>query len=248
MSLVDTPRPWVWVEGGAALFRGGWVGLGTLCFTPHSAGGTQKGSGGQHCAEGPPQGRLRCWGRSFPSALLGSAPSSARWPHARACVLPAPQPAGRGMAPPGPQPIGVGAPLTFPLPAVWLTTQNHSTLVTERSAVPFLPVNPEYSATRNQVSPVRCSDPSSHSDPPPPHCFYLPCHPRAGRSWPGSTPGSLPLCSSIFWGKPSAGSRARARSAPRVRMGAAGVKVGEGGNTPHPQLSLLALQRPSTIH
>uniref|UniRef100_H2TJS6 GIT ArfGAP 1 n=1 Tax=Takifugu rubripes TaxID=31033 RepID=H2TJS6_TAKRU len=34
--------------------------------------------------------------------------------------------------------------------AVWLTTQNHSTLVTERSAVPFLPVNPEYSATRNQ--------------------------------------------------------------------------------------------------
>ncbi len=35
--------------------------------------------------------------------------------------------------------------------SVWLTTQNHSTLVTERSAVPFLPVNPEYSATRNQV-------------------------------------------------------------------------------------------------
>eukprot|EP00062_Callorhinchus_milii_P015391 gi/632965570/ref/XP_007898956.1/ PREDICTED: ARF GTPase-activating protein GIT1 isoform X4 [Callorhinchus milii] len=34
--------------------------------------------------------------------------------------------------------------------AVWLATQNHSTLVTERSAVPFLPVNPEYSATRNQ--------------------------------------------------------------------------------------------------
>ncbi|KAG7281443.1 hypothetical protein CRUP_029892 [Coryphaenoides rupestris] len=33
---------------------------------------------------------------------------------------------------------------------MWLTTQNHSTLVTERSAVPFLPVNPEYSATRNQ--------------------------------------------------------------------------------------------------
>lgn len=39
--------------------------------------------------------------------------------------------------------------LFFP---VWLTTQNHSTLVTERSAVPFLPVNPEYSATRNQVT------------------------------------------------------------------------------------------------
>ncbi|KAK2504792.1 hypothetical protein MC885_019396 [Smutsia gigantea] len=34
--------------------------------------------------------------------------------------------------------------------AVWLATQNHSSLVTERSAVPFLPVNPEYSATRNQ--------------------------------------------------------------------------------------------------
>lgn len=38
-----------------------------------------------------------------------------------------------------------------PSPPVWLATQNHSTLVTERSAVPFLPVNPEYSATRNQV-------------------------------------------------------------------------------------------------
>ncbi|OWK15533.1 hypothetical protein Celaphus_00000787 [Cervus elaphus hippelaphus] len=37
-----------------------------------------------------------------------------------------------------------------PSPTVWLATQNHSTLVTERSAVPFLPVNPEYSATRNQ--------------------------------------------------------------------------------------------------
>lgn len=41
----------------------------------------------------------------------------------------------------------------FLLLPVWLTTQNHSTLVTERSAVPFLPVNPEYSATRNQVRP-----------------------------------------------------------------------------------------------
>uniref|UniRef100_A0A803YGU2 GIT Spa2 homology (SHD) domain-containing protein n=1 Tax=Meleagris gallopavo TaxID=9103 RepID=A0A803YGU2_MELGA len=39
---------------------------------------------------------------------------------------------------------------TVPPEPVWLTTQNHSTLVTERSAVPFLPVNPEYSATRNQ--------------------------------------------------------------------------------------------------
>ncbi|XP_051888362.1 ARF GTPase-activating protein GIT2a isoform X6 [Pristis pectinata] len=34
--------------------------------------------------------------------------------------------------------------------AVWLTTQNHSTLVTETTVIPFLPVNPEYSATRNQ--------------------------------------------------------------------------------------------------
>ncbi|XP_028434314.1 ARF GTPase-activating protein GIT2a isoform X3 [Perca flavescens] len=34
--------------------------------------------------------------------------------------------------------------------AVWLTTQNHSTLVTETTVVPFLPVNPEYSSTRNQ--------------------------------------------------------------------------------------------------
>ncbi|XP_030646881.1 ARF GTPase-activating protein GIT2a isoform X3 [Chanos chanos] len=34
--------------------------------------------------------------------------------------------------------------------AVWLTTQNHSTLVTEATVVPFLPVNPEYSSTRNQ--------------------------------------------------------------------------------------------------
>ncbi|XP_067395544.1 ARF GTPase-activating protein GIT2 isoform X6 [Emydura macquarii macquarii] len=34
--------------------------------------------------------------------------------------------------------------------AVWLATQNHSTLVTETTLVPFLPVNPEYSSTRNQ--------------------------------------------------------------------------------------------------
>ncbi|XP_051515192.1 ARF GTPase-activating protein GIT2a isoform X1 [Myxocyprinus asiaticus] len=34
--------------------------------------------------------------------------------------------------------------------AVWLVTQNHSTLVTETTVVPFLPVNPEYSSTRNQ--------------------------------------------------------------------------------------------------
>ncbi|XP_045562708.1 ARF GTPase-activating protein GIT2 isoform X12 [Salmo salar] len=34
--------------------------------------------------------------------------------------------------------------------AVWLATQNHSTLVTDTTVVPFLPVNPEYSSTRNQ--------------------------------------------------------------------------------------------------
>ncbi|XP_074546093.1 ARF GTPase-activating protein GIT2-like isoform X3 [Halichoeres trimaculatus] len=34
--------------------------------------------------------------------------------------------------------------------AVWLATQNHSALVTDTTVVPFLPVNPEYSSTRNQ--------------------------------------------------------------------------------------------------
>ncbi|KAM5238107.1 ARF GTPase-activating protein GIT2 isoform 4-T4 [Ctenodactylus gundi] len=34
--------------------------------------------------------------------------------------------------------------------AVWLATQNHSALITETTVVPFLPVNPEYSSTRNQ--------------------------------------------------------------------------------------------------
>lgn len=34
---------------------------------------------------------------------------------------------------------------------VWLATQNHSTLVTETTVVPFLPVNPTYSSTRNQA-------------------------------------------------------------------------------------------------
>lgn len=39
---------------------------------------------------------------------------------------------------------------------VWLATQNHSTLVTETTVVPFLPVNPEYSSTRNQASGSVC--------------------------------------------------------------------------------------------
>uniref|UniRef100_A0A674EGD6 G protein-coupled receptor kinase interacting ArfGAP 2b n=1 Tax=Salmo trutta TaxID=8032 RepID=A0A674EGD6_SALTR len=33
---------------------------------------------------------------------------------------------------------------------MWLVTQNHGTLVTDTTVVPFLPVNPEYSSTRNQ--------------------------------------------------------------------------------------------------
>ena len=40
------------------------------------------------------------------------------------------------------------------LPSVWLVTQNHSTLVSDATVVPFLPVNPEYSSTRNQASTV----------------------------------------------------------------------------------------------
>ncbi|KAJ7987165.1 hypothetical protein DPEC_G00335920 [Dallia pectoralis] len=34
--------------------------------------------------------------------------------------------------------------------AVWLATQNHNSLVNDTTVVPFLPVNPEYSSTRNQ--------------------------------------------------------------------------------------------------
>ena len=33
---------------------------------------------------------------------------------------------------------------------VWLVTQNHSDFVSDTTAVPFLPVNPSYSSTRNQ--------------------------------------------------------------------------------------------------
>lgn len=88
--------------------------------------------------------------------------------------------------------------------------------------------------------------PFSRSDPP--SLLLSPRHPRAGRSWPGSTPGSLPLCSSISWGKPSAGSRGRARSAPRVRMGAAGGGS-RGGWERHtaPAEPPPAPQMPSTI-
>lgn len=46
--------------------------------------------------------------------------------------------------------------LYFP---VWLATQNHSTLVTDTTVVPFLPVNPEYSSTRNQASPLTRTPP-----------------------------------------------------------------------------------------
>ncbi|XP_078362260.1 ARF GTPase-activating protein GIT2-like [Oculina patagonica] len=34
--------------------------------------------------------------------------------------------------------------------AVWLATQNHSALVSDTTTVPFLPVNPSFSSTRNQ--------------------------------------------------------------------------------------------------
>lgn len=101
-------------------------------------------------------------------------PTPAGWPCARACVLPAPGPAAclsggvRPLCPPGSD--------TRCLPAVWLTTQNHSTLVTERSAVPFLPVNPEYSATRNQVRP-----PLGRTTP---MCTQTPAHPPFSPSCP----------------------------------------------------------------
>ena len=45
--------------------------------------------------------------------------------------------------------------LLFSLLSVWLSTQNHgSMLISDRQTVPFLPANPEYSATRNQVTAV----------------------------------------------------------------------------------------------
>ncbi|XP_065429562.1 ARF GTPase-activating protein GIT1 isoform X5 [Chrysemys picta bellii] len=79
---------------------------------------------------GPPSSFLGS--RCLLAGLGGGAPSFHRpW-----------APAGLGRAAGAGQPSGNAR--------VWLTTQNHSTLVTERSAVPFLPVNPEYSATRNQ--------------------------------------------------------------------------------------------------
>ncbi|XP_070571894.1 ARF GTPase-activating protein GIT2-like isoform X2 [Ptychodera flava] len=34
--------------------------------------------------------------------------------------------------------------------SVWLTSQNHTAIVTDKSIIPFLPVNPEFSSTRNQ--------------------------------------------------------------------------------------------------
>lgn len=99
-------------------------------------------------------------GKPFPSARSGSTPSPGKLaPRPR--LRPAGSAAGpRPCRPLAPGGVGVSGPRSPPwgcdtgcLPVVWLTTQNHSTLVTERSAVPFLPVNPEYSATRNQVNP-----------------------------------------------------------------------------------------------
>jgi len=34
---------------------------------------------------------------------------------------------------------------------VWLANQNHSALVNDTTTVPFLPVNPAFTSTRNQV-------------------------------------------------------------------------------------------------
>ena len=52
-----------------------------------------------------------------------------------------------------------GLPLLIALLAVflvvWLSTQSHNSLVSDRQTVPFLPVNPEFSATRNQVSALK---------------------------------------------------------------------------------------------
>lgn len=95
MSLVGTARPRVGVEGGSPFPW--WVGrIGLAELYPSLRWGHPEGAWGSPLCRGPPQGTLWGWGRSFPPALLGSAPSPARWPRARACVLPAPQPAGGG--------------------------------------------------------------------------------------------------------------------------------------------------------
>ena len=38
----------------------------------------------------------------------------------------------------------------FSFSLVWIATQNHSDVISDQIAVPFLPVNPSYSSTRNQ--------------------------------------------------------------------------------------------------
>ena len=42
-------------------------------------------------------------------------------------------------------------PLSVHLSLVWLATQNQSALLSDTTTVPFLPVNPSFSSTRNQV-------------------------------------------------------------------------------------------------
>ncbi|NXV40814.1 GIT1 protein, partial [Uria aalge] len=74
------------------------------------------------------------------------------------------------------------------LPAVWLTTQNHSTLVTERSAVPFLPVNPEYSATRNQIHKLQAENTQIRQQTGPAHPTPAPSE----RPEHGHPPGTAP--------------------------------------------------------
>ena len=135
----------------------------------------------------------------------------------------------------------------FLLSAVWLATQNHSTLVTETTVVPFLPVNPEYSSTRNQASRAAAL---THSTVRRATHAHAPRHGvvmsssrypglldgwvdgvgawswcpvfssrRDARSWPGSTLTSLQRWSSTSSATPSAGSRGTPSSVRRVSRG-----------------------------
>lgn len=232
---------------GAALFRGGWVGLGSLSFTPRSDGGTQREPGGHHCAEAPP--RARCGaggGRSL-------RPSWALLPALHAGPVPAPASCrprsllGGGDGTSGTPTHRGGCPPDTP-PARSVADDAEPQHVGDRAQRRPLP--PRQPRVLRHPQPGEPSallrPPFSRSDPP--SLLLSPRHPRAGRSWPGSTPGSLPLCSSISWGKPSAGSRGRARSAPRVRMGAAGGGS-RGGWERHtaPAEPPPAPQMPSTI-
>lgn len=84
--------------------------------------------------------------------------------------------------------------------SVWLATQNHSTLVTDTTVVPFLPVNPEYSSTRNQASFCRrvIYDQRGIIL----TCRVLKCFFRADKNWRGLALTNLPPWSSISWQMP----------------------------------------------